>query len=80
MIEAQFHEDGEYMEFLYPWKMVGRYEDDEEIVVDGFDEEDCMCKLCDLQEKHGALTWYSGYCDEDYENGEYIGRENFIYE
>ena len=68
------------MEFLYPWKMVGRYEDDEEIVVGGFDEEDCMDKLCQLQEKHGALTWYSGYCNEDYENGEYIGRENFIYE
>lgn len=63
-----------------PWKMVGRYEDDEEIVVGGCDEEDCMYKLIKLTEKHGRLVWYSGVCDEDYEAGEYIGRDNFIYE
>ena len=68
------------MEFLYPWKMVGRYTDDEEVIVGGFDEEDCMYKLCELQDKHGAMVWYSGYSDEDYVDGEYIGRENFIYE
>lgn len=65
---------------LYPWKMVGRYEDDFEITVGGFDESDCMGKLIDLQEKHGKLEWYSGFSDEDYEAGEYIGRENFIYD
>lgn len=80
MIKAQFYEEGEYMEFLYPWKMVGRYTDDEEVIVGGFDEEDCMYKLCELQDKHGAMVWYSGYSDEDYVDGEYIGRENFIYE
>lgn len=63
---------------VYPWKMAGRYEDDFEIEVGGFDEEDCMCKLIDLMDKHGKLTWYSGVCDEDYVDGEYIGRENFI--
>ena len=66
--------------FLTPWKMVGRFEDDEEIVVGGNSEEDCMEKLIELEDKHGRLTWYSGYCDDDYANGEYIGRENFIYD
>lgn len=39
-----------------------------------------MIKLINLEEKHGALTWYSGVCDEDYQGGEYIGSENFIYD
>ena len=39
-----------------------------------------MNLLADLESKHGKLTWYSGYSDEDYEAGEYIGRENFIYD
>lgn len=30
--------------------------------------------------KHGELTWYSGVCDENYVDGEYVGRENFIYD
>lgn len=68
------------MNIVYPWKMMGRYEDDYEAEVCGMDEEDCMCKLIDLQEQHGGLVWYSGYSDEDYEAGEYIGRENFIYD
>lgn len=63
---------------LYPWKMVGRYIDDAEIIVNGNDESDCMKRLIDLQNYHGKLTWYSGYSDEDYVNGEYIGRENFL--
>ena len=67
------------MRILTPWKMVGRYADDEEIEVGGCNEEDCMCKLIDLQEKHGELVWYPGVCDEDYMDGEYIGRENFVY-
>ena len=62
------------------WKMVGRYADDEEICVGGCDEEDCIYKLIELQEKHGELTWYSGVCDEDYVDREYVGRENFIYD
>lgn len=65
---------------LYPWKMVGQYADGHESIVSGNNEEDCMYKLCALQEKHGEMTWYSGYSDEDYEAGEYIGRENFIYD
>lgn len=60
------------MKILTPWKMVGRYADDEEIYVGGHDEEDCMYKLIARQEQHGELTWYSGVCDEDYVAGELI--------
>lgn len=63
---------------LYPWKMIGRYIDDAEIIVNGYDETDCMERLIDLQNRHGKLTWYSGYSNENYVNGEYIGRENFL--
>lgn len=64
----------------YPWKMIGRYANDKEVIVGGFDEEDCMNKLINLIKRNGELVWYSGYTDEDYEAGEYIGRENFIYD
>lgn len=55
------------MSILTPFKMIGRYEDGEEIIVGGSDEADCMCELIDLQEKHGKLVWYSEMCDEDYD-------------
>lgn len=67
------------VKICYPWKMCGRYEDNFESTIGGYNEEDCMEKLIDLQEKHGALERYSGFCDEDYKAGEYIGKENFIY-
>ena len=66
------------IKFIYSWKMIGRYADDEEVTVGGQSEEDCMYKLIEKQEKHGDLIWYSGITDEDYVDGEYIGRENFI--
>lgn len=68
------------MKLLYTWRMVGRYADQTEIEVGGMDEEDCMWRLCNLIKEHGNLEWYSGVCDEDYVDGEYIGRENFIYD
>ena len=60
------------MKILYPFKMAGRYEDDTEIEVGGFDEEDCMCKLIEIHDsgKHGNLVWYSGVTDEEYIDGE----------
>lgn len=61
------------------WKMIGRYADGEEIIISGQSEEDCICVLDELTEDHGDLVWYSGYCDEDYSCGEYVGRENFVY-
>ena len=60
--------------------MIGRYANDKEVIVGGFDEEHCMNQLLDLIKRNGELVWYSGYTDEDYEAGEYIGRENFIYD
>lgn len=65
---------------LEPFRMCGRFADDFEATVGGNDEGDCMSKLDDLTDQHGELVWYSGYVDEDYANGEYIGRENFIYD
>ena len=64
----------------WPWKMVARYADGAEIEVGGNSEEDCMERLAAFEEAHGEMTWYSGVCDEDYANGEYIGRDNFIYD
>ena len=54
----------------WPWKMVARYADGEEIEVGGNSEEDCMERLAAFEEAHGEMTWYSGVCDEDYANGE----------
>lgn len=68
------------MTIYYPWKMAARYSDGEEIEVSGNSEEDCMEKLAGLEDKHGEMTWYSGVTDEDYQFGEYIGRDNFIYD
>lgn len=68
------------MTVIYKWKICGKFADGFEITVGGADEYECMGKLGDLTEKHGELVWYSGYTDENYEAGEYIGKENFIYE
>lgn len=57
------------------WKMVGRYADDEEIYVDGYSEEDCVCQLIDLQKDHGELEWYSGVNGDGYIDGEYVGED-----
>lgn len=68
------------MTILTPWKMYGEYEDGTEIVVGGFNEYDCMDKLCYRQREHGELMFYTGINNEDYVDGEYIGRDNFIYD
>ena len=57
------------MKVLYPWKMVGRYADDEEIEVGGFDEEDCMTRLISMIDEHGDLVWYSGGAGQDQGTG-----------
>lgn len=62
-----------------PWKMVADYEDGERLYSYGNSEEDCMEELLEQMEQHGNCTWYSGCSDEDYVDGEYIGRENFKY-
>ena len=50
------------------------------MVANGSSEEDCIEKLSDMQKNYGELVWYGGYGDEDYVDGEYIGKENFIYD
>ena len=72
------------MTIMYPFKFIGRFEDNkgdwtEIITYSSFSESDCIQQLIDLQDKYGQLTWYSGCNDEDYVDGEYVGRENFIY-
>ena len=42
-------------------------------------EEDCMYLIASDQAKHGECLMYTGVNDEDYVDGEYVGRENFIY-
>ena len=68
------------IEILWPWKMAARFADDYETIVCGNDEDACICKIADLAEQHGECVWYSGVCDDDYMDGEYVGAENFIYE
>ena len=68
------------MKLLWPYKLCVRFKDDYEVVINGNSDEDCICKMGDMQDIHGEVTWYSGYCDEDYVDGEYVGRENFVYE
>lgn len=61
------------------WKgnfaMVARYEDNTEFTFYGRDEDDCVSKMADAQDKHGDVTWYSGLCDDDYVDGEYCPME-----
>ena len=68
------------MEILWPWKMEARFDDDFEIEVCGNSDEECIEKIANLQGQHGECVWYSGVCNEDYVDGEYVGAENFIYE
>lgn len=70
----------EYLLLSTHWKMVADYEDEERLYFHGNNEEDCMEEVAAQEEFHGKCTWYSGCSDEDYEVGEYIGRENFKYD
>lgn len=64
----------------YPWKMYAEYADGKELTFTGNSEEDCMEKIVAAEATHGEIVAYGGICDEDYVSGEYIGRENFIYD
>ena len=66
--------------FFEPWRMCGEFADGFIATVGGSDEESCTDVLIGLTEKHGELTWYSGYQDGDYQAGEYVGEKNFIFE
>lgn len=62
------------------WKMVAEYEDGTRLYIFGEDEDVCMCEIAEREEKYGSCIYYSGCSDEDYVGGEYIGRDNFIYD
>ncbi len=64
------------IEIIWPWRMVGQFEDGEEIYVNGWSEEDCMGKLGNLEDEHGPLTFWSGATDENYCAGELIPEED----
>ncbi len=57
---------------LYPWKIAAEFADGYETIISGNDEDDCMYKIGNLISKHGDPVWYSGYCDDNYIDGEYI--------
>lgn len=59
----------------HPWKMIGRYEDGEEVIVGGSDAEDCTRKLLALEQLHGGNVSICGVSDDCYEHGRYIGKE-----
>ena len=65
---------------MHPWKIYAEYADGFSKTFEGNDEDDCMWKVGKAVEEHGECTFYTGVSDEDYVDGEYIGRENFIYE
>lgn len=66
--------------FATPWKMYAEYEDGEMLYFYGDSEEDCIEEIAAAEERHGKCTMYTGVNDKDYADGEYIGRENFIYD
>lgn len=43
---------------------------DNEVIVNGFDETDCIEQLIDLRDKYGQLVWYTGVTDDYYIDGE----------
>ena len=65
---------------MYPYYYYAEYTDGTSLYFKCFSEDDCICEIANEEKKHGKCTFYTGVCDEDYEAGEYVGVENFIYE
>lgn len=63
------------MKKIHPWKMIGRYEDGEEIIVGGRNAADCTQKLIALEQQHGESVSISDVSDDCYDRGRYIGKE-----
>ena len=59
----------------FPWKMIGRFEDGEEIIVGGRDATDCTQKLQALEQQHGDAVSISDVTDDRYDRGRYIGKK-----
>ena len=59
-------------QFLYPFKMQGVYESGNTLEVGGNSEQECVERLAARQDSYGALLYYTGVTDENYESGELI--------
>lgn len=64
----------------YPSKFYAEFNDGERRYYVGFSEEECIENIANDADDHGGIDYYTGVNDEDYVDGEYVGRENFIYE
>lgn len=67
-------------ECIYPFAMYAEYEDGNCYYIYDRDEDNCMVGVCSLIEEHGYCEFYSGVTNEDRADGEWVGRENFIYD
>lgn len=63
----------------YHFEMYAEYEDDYSCYIYDEDEESCMCTIAELTNEHGSCVYYTGVESEDRTCGEWIGRENYIY-
>jgi hypothetical protein len=64
----------------YNFEMYAEYEDGYSCYIYGEDEENCMYEIGLLMDKHKTCTYYTSVNNEDRTDGEWIGRENYIYE
>lgn len=64
----------------YNFEMYAEYEDGYSCYIYGEDEESCMYEIGVLVDKHKECIYYTAVNDEDRTDGEWIGRENYIYE
>lgn len=60
------------MKFLYPYSVDGKFNDGYKTTAVGCTEQECVEKLGNMADTHGGLEWYSGTCDDYYNNGELI--------
>jgi len=67
------------MRIMSKWRMYAEFADGSGHYYSAGSEEDCMYLIASDQAKHGECLMYTGVNDEDYVDGEYVGRENFIY-
>lgn len=58
-----------------PYKYYARYKDGFSAYFYGSNEEDCMYRIIEFENKHGECIHYTGVTDEVYDNGEYVGEK-----
>ena len=58
------------------WKFYAEYADGSEIYFEGRSEEDCIGQIADAEKEHGKCLFYTGVNDDEYIDGEYVGRDD----